>query len=201
MSLFSVPGMTMAIFEVDSFRGSDSIKKLQAKYEKMFKAEPKSPFKRFLWAYTLDDRNQAWQELAKVTKLNDKFYWAYVGMGAILDRWKVYDQSEKNFTKALELAPKIAIGYGLFGRMLLHKGDHAKSVELLKTAVEKDASRIGYRLDLARAQAAIGQKVEARDSYLQVVKMKSDSFTAHAELARAQEFPYRIFTINMAKNI
>ena len=187
VSLFSVPGMTMAIFEVDSFRGSDSIKKLQAKYEKMFKAEPKSPFKRFLWAYTLDDRNQAWQELAKVTKLNDKFYWAYVGMGAILDRWKVYDQSEKNFTKALELAPKIAIGYGLFGRMLLHKGDHAKSVELLKTAVEKDASRIGYRLDLARAQAAIGQKVEARDSYLQVVKMKSDSFTAHAELARAQE--------------
>jgi len=186
-SLFSVPGMTAAIYEIDAVRGSDTIKALQAKYEKMFKADPKNPFKRFLWAYTLNDRNQAWQEMAKATKLNAKFYWAYVGMGAIGDRWKVYDQSEKNFIRALELGPKIAIGYGLFGRMQLHKGDHARAVELLKTAVEKDAKRISYRLDLARAQAAAGQKAEAKASYLQVIKMKSDSFAAHAELARVQK--------------
>ena len=61
--LFSVDGMSAAIEEIDAVRNGALITELRAKYEKMFKTDPKNPFKRFLWAYALEDRNEAWQEL------------------------------------------------------------------------------------------------------------------------------------------
>ena len=181
--LFSVDGMSAAIEEIDAVRNGALITELRAKYEKMFKTDPKNPFKRFLWAYALEDRNEAWQELVKVTKLNSKFYWAYVGMGVILDGWKVYDQSKKNFEQALALGSGIAIGYGYYGRMRLHKGDHPKALELLTKAVELNPDQVLFRLDLARAFQAGGMKAEAKTEYLKVISVRAESFAAHAELA------------------
>jgi len=182
--LYSVAGMSAAMDELDAASGTAALAPLAAGYEKAFKTDPKNPFKRFLWAYGLADRNQAWQELAKVTKLNSSFYWAYLGMGVILDGWKVYDQAGQNFERALELGPGIAIGFGRYGRMLLHKGDFAKAIELLAKAVELDAEHVAYRLDLARAQAGAGKPAEARKTYEQAIVQLPGSFDAQAEYAR-----------------
>jgi tetratricopeptide (TPR) repeat protein len=185
--LFSIAGMTNAIEEIDAKRGSQAIQPLQAEYEKEFKTEPKNPFKRFLWAYSRDDRNDGWQELVKVTKLNSKFYWAYVGMGSILDEWKVYDQADGNFQRALELGPGIAIGYHRYGRMQMHKANPAKAVELLQDAVEKAPGQTAYRLDLARALAMTGDKNAAKAAFEQVIVAQPDSFAAHEELGKLLE--------------
>ena len=126
--LFSVAGMTRAILEIEAAQGTDKIKPLQANYQKDYRADPRDPFKRFLWAYSLTDRNQAWEELTKITKLNDRFYWAYLGMGIILDGWKVDDQAEINFKRALDISSKIAIGHGRLGKMYLRKKNTPKAL-------------------------------------------------------------------------
>ncbi|MBN2493932.1 MAG: tetratricopeptide repeat protein [Deltaproteobacteria bacterium] len=179
---FSTEGMTAAMLEIESASGQ-ARKALQASYGKDFRAEPKNPFKRFLWAYSLDDRNQAWQELSKVTKLNDRFYWAYLGMAIILDEWKVYDQAEQNFSRAIQLGQGIALGYARFGRMWLHKGEPAKAVAMLNQAIEKDFTNVDFRLDLARALAQTGEQQAARKEYAKVIEQAPDRFAPHAELA------------------
>ncbi len=179
---FTVEGMTRAVLEIESALGSDKTGPLQARYHKDYLADPRDPFKRFLWAYSLKDRNQAWEELTKITKLNDRFYWAYLGMGIILDGWKVYDQSEKNFKSALELGPGIAIGYGRLGRMYLRKADSPKALEMLKEAVKKAPGRYEYRLDLARALDQAGKPKEALAAFHEVIEQDPSCFSAHAEL-------------------
>ncbi|HOX43148.1 MAG TPA: tetratricopeptide repeat protein [Myxococcota bacterium] len=180
--LFSISGMTQAILELDATRGSPAAKPLQAEYERQYRASPKDPFKRFLWAYALDDRNEGWQEMSKVTKLNDRFYWVYVGMGVILDEWKVYDQSEAQFERALKLGPDIALGLARYGRMRLHQGDGDRAVALLATAVARQPEEVSFRLDLARAQALAGKLEDARAGYLEVLARRPELFAAHEEL-------------------
>ena len=69
---FSIKGMALALGRIDAARAAHALKPIFLKYEKAFKVEPKNPFKRFLWAYSMEDRNQGWQEMAKVIKLNEK---------------------------------------------------------------------------------------------------------------------------------
>jgi tetratricopeptide (TPR) repeat protein len=178
----TVAGMARAIVEIESALGSDKIKPLQARYEKDYRTDPRDPFKRFLWAYSLKDRNQVWEELTKITKLNDKFYWAYLGMGIILDGWKVDDQAERNFNKALEISSDIAIGYGRLGKMYLRKNNLDAALKLLEEAVGKDPAHLEYRLDLARALDRAGKREEALVTFRQVIAQEPTSFTAHAEL-------------------
>ncbi len=180
----SVAGMTAAIQEIDAARGTPEEGQLLARYEKAYKTDPQNPFRRFLWAYALEDRNQAWQELVKVTKLNAKFFWAYLGMGIILDDWGVYDQSERNFQRALTLAPKVAIGHARFGRMLLHKGDHEQALAKLQKAVELAPQQTPFKLDLARALAAAGKLDRAVSTYRAVIAAEPEAFAPRSELAR-----------------
>jgi tetratricopeptide (TPR) repeat protein len=179
---FSVAGMTQAVLEIEAALGSDKIKPLRARYEKDYRADPRDPFKRFLWAYSLDDRNQAWEELTKITKLNDRFYWAYLGMGIILDGWKVDDQAEMNFKKALDISSSIAIGYGRLGRMYLRKKNTEKALEQLKEAVDRDPAHSAYRLDLARTLDQAKKTEEALANFHKVIEQDPSSFAAHAEL-------------------
>jgi len=180
--LFSVAGMTRAILETEAALGSDEIKALQARYEKDYRADPRDPFKRFLWAFSLTDRNQAWEELTKITKLNDRFYWAYLGMGIILDGWKVDDQAEMNFKKALEIGPKIAIGHGRLGKMYLRKKSTGQALGQLEEAVGLDPAQSAYRLDLARALDQAKKTEEALATFRKVIGQDPSSFAAHAEL-------------------
>ncbi len=176
---FTLAGMTQAIIEIETAKG-EARKALQQRYEKDFRAAPKHPFKRFLWAYSLDDRNQAWQELSKVTKLNDRFLWAYLGMGIILDEWKVYDQAQTNFDLALKLGSKVALVHGRYGRMLLHKGDAASAMAALETGLRLSES-VACRLDLARAQVAAGKQTEALSSYAMLAEKAPEDFVVQAE--------------------
>jgi len=179
--LFSIPGMTAAILQLDAARGTQAIRPLQAEYERQYRASPQDPFKRFLWAYALDDRNEGWQEMSKVTKLNDRFYWVYVGMGVILDEWKVYDQAEAQFERALALGPDIALGLARYGRMRLHLGDGPRAVELLRAAVARLPEEIGFRLDLARALVLAERLEDARAAFQDVVQRDPARFAAHVE--------------------
>jgi tetratricopeptide (TPR) repeat protein len=180
--LFSVAGMTQAILEMEAAMGSDKIKPLQARYEKDYRTDPRDPFKRFLWAFSLTDRNMAWEELTKITKLNDRFYWAYLGMGIILDSWKVDDQAEINFKKALDISSKIAIGHGRLGRMYLRKKNTEQALERLEEAVDRDPKHSAYRLDLARALDQAKKTEEALATFRKVIELDPSSFAAHAEL-------------------
>jgi tetratricopeptide (TPR) repeat protein len=181
--LYSQEGMTNAVLQIEAALGSDDIKPIAAGYERAYRLDPKNPYKRFLWAYTLEDRNEACSELTKITKLDDRFYWAYLGMGIILDGWKVYDQAEKNFQIAISLGPNIAIGADRFGRMCLHKGDPAKALPLLAAAVKQDPKSAEYLLDLARAQRDSGHTSEAISTYRDLLQRFPTLFAGHAELA------------------
>ncbi len=190
---YSIEGISRSLAKIDAAREEHRLKPLFRKYEEAFKKEPKNPFKRFLWAYAMEDRNQGWQELAKITKLNDKFVWAYLGMGIILDEWKLYDQAEKNFEHALRLGADIPECNGRYGHMLLHKGDYEKAIELLKKAVDKNPGEVLYQLDLARAFAASDQATKAEETYKNAVSADPKSFEALAELGRllAREKKYQ----------
>ncbi|RME26628.1 MAG: hypothetical protein D6806_05900 [Deltaproteobacteria bacterium] len=183
ISSFSVAAMTEAVFEVEAALSTpERLEQLNEQYSRMVEIDPKHPFKRFLWAYTLVDRNRAWSELAKITKMNSRFFWAYLGMGIILDSWKVFDQSEKNFRQAVEIAPRVAVGHALYGRMLLRAGRAKEAVERLERAVELDSSRAYYMLLLARARAAAGNTAGAEESYRKLLEKQPEHFEGLKEL-------------------
>ncbi len=180
---YTVNGMTDAVVEIEAALGSKRIDALQARYNDEYRADPKQPFNRFLWAYSITDRNEACSELTKITKLNDKFYWTYIGMGIIQTGWGVYDQAENNFERAIELGPKIAIAFGRFGKMWLAKGDFAQAIKMLEKAVDRDPGTAGYRLDLARALEKSGQAQPALAQYRMVIEKKPELFIAQREMA------------------
>jgi tetratricopeptide (TPR) repeat protein len=183
-TLFSTKGMTAALIEIETAMAAGQIDPLLARYEKDYKADPRDPFKRFLWAYSLEDRNESWAELTKITKMNDKFYWAFLGMGIILDGWKVDDQAVINFNKAIELGPKVAIGFGRFGKLYLRMGDFEKALSNLRQAVDLDPAQAAYRLDLARSLEKSSKHKEAISSYQEIIAKNPELFTAHDELAQ-----------------
>lgn len=180
---FTAAAMTDQFFTIEQALADPArLAQLHQQYERQVQVDPQHPFKRFLWAYTLNDRNQAWAELTKITKLNSKFYWAYLGMGVILDGWGVYDQAEHNFSRAVDLAPRLAVGYALFGRMYLHKKEAGRAVELLERAVRLAPGRNLYHLYLARARRLAGNVKGAEKSYQQVLAGAADNFAALREL-------------------
>lgn len=181
--LYSPEGMTQAMLEIEADIGTGKLRTIAALYERSYRLDPKNPYKRFLWAYALEDRNEAWNELTKITKLDDRFFWTYLGMAIILDEWKVFDQAEKNFQTAVNLDPNSALGADRFGRMFLHKGDPLKALPLLKTAVKQEPRQTTYLLDLARAERDTDQASDAITSYRSVITISPELFAAHAELA------------------
>ncbi|MBW1809062.1 MAG: tetratricopeptide repeat protein [Deltaproteobacteria bacterium] len=182
--IFSTKEMTSALLEIEAAMGAGQIEPLLARYEKVYKADPRQPFNRFLWAFSLEDRNEAWAELTKITKMKDKFYWAFLGMGIILDGWKVDDQAEINFNKAIKLGPKIAIGFGRIGKLFLRKGDYEKALSNLQQAVDLGPDQPAYRLNLARALERSSKIKEAISSYQEIIAKNPELFTAHDELAQ-----------------
>jgi tetratricopeptide (TPR) repeat protein len=180
--LYDVASMTKALIEIEEAQKLNKIDSIRAGYEKKYRSNPKDLFNRFLWAYSLDDKNEAWAELTKITKLDDKFYWAHLGMGIILDNWKVRDQAEKSYQKALEFGPEIAIGYARLGKMYLVGGKVEKALGLLEKAVSK-SDNVVYQIDMARALNEQGKKEDALKIYRNAIGKSPDSFDAHVELA------------------
>ncbi len=180
---YSDEGMVLAIQEIEAALGTDRLRPLAERYERTCQLDPKNPFKRFLWAYALADRSLALNEVTTVTKLDNKFYWAYLGMGTILDGWKVFDQAEKDFRIAMELRPTIAIGAYRFGCLYLHKNEPAKALPLLAAAVTHEPTSVAYLLELARAQRDLGNLSDALVSYRTLIHYAPALFAAHAELA------------------
>lgn len=180
---YSQEGMTLAIHEIEAALGTDRLRPLAEGYERAYYLDPQNPFKRFLWAYALEDRNAALNEVTIVTKLDDKFYWAYLGMGTILDGWKVFDQAERNFRIALSLKPTIAIGAYRVGRLYLHKNEPTQALPLLAAAVQQEPDRVEYLLELARAQRDIGHRSDAIATYRSLSHRAPTLFAARVELA------------------
>ena len=181
---FSVSAMTDSVFQIEEALASpDKLAELHRGYEKEVQINPQHPFWRFLWAYSMSDRNQAWVELSKITKLNDKFFWAYLGMGVILDGWGVYDQAEVNLSRAVQLQPQLPLGLARLGRLYLHLKDATKAVEFLGRAVALDPERIAYQLDLARALWLAEKRQAAIDTFQKATKKSPPSFELAAELA------------------
>ncbi len=183
----SVEGMTAAILEIEEALRGGTIRALNEQYRRPYQLDPQDPFKRFLYAYSVPDRNEAWQELTKITKLNDRFYWAFLGMAIILDGWKVDDQAEDAFRKALALGPRVALGQARFGKFFLRKGDGAAAIEYLQRAVELDQKRLVFLLDLARAQALAGKLPEALQSYRKLTERDPASFAGFQEMGAVME--------------
>jgi tetratricopeptide (TPR) repeat protein len=181
---FSVAAMTDMVFQIEEALSSpDRLAELHRGYEKEIQLKPQHPFWRFLWAYSMSDRNQAWLELSKITKLNDKFFWAYLGMGVILDGWGVYDQAEANLSRAVQLQPKLPLGLARLGRLYLHLKDASRAVELLGQAVELDSGRTAYQLDLARALWLAEKRQAAIETFQKALLKSPPSFELAAELA------------------
>ena len=183
----SVEGMTAAVLEIEEALRGGTIRALNEQYRLPYQLDPQDPFKRFLYAYSISDRNEAWQELTKITKLNDRFYWAFLGMAIILDGWKVDDQAEDAFRKALALGPRVALGQARFGKFFLRKGDGPAAIEHLQRAVELDPKRLVFLLDLARAQALAGKLPEALQSYHKLTERDPASFAGFQEMGAVME--------------
>lgn len=183
----SVEGMTAAMLEIEEALRGGGIRALNEQYRRPYQLDPQDPFKRFLYAYSISDRNESWQELTKITKLNDRFYWAFLGMAIILDGWKVDDQAEDAFRKALALGPRVALGQARFGKYFLRKGDGPAAIEHLQRAVELDPKRLDFLLDLARAQALAGKLPEALQSYRKATEREPTSFAGFQEMGAVME--------------
>jgi Tfp pilus assembly protein PilF len=92
-----------------------------------------------------------------------------------------------HYQKACELDPPMGLPfYRLAQVMRLQDGDEREILRLLRTAVQKDPTQVGYRLGLAEFYVIQGLNANARREYQAVLEASPENPKALAGLKKAR---------------
>ena len=120
------------------------------------------PLERFLAAYGTLDSDEAWKLFKRLQRDEPALPWGETGMGRVYVQWKIQDQAEQAFERALRLAPGFSIA--LVERAILYR-----------SMGRAEAAR-------ADAQAALAQDPQDARALLLIAQLDDDAGAPKAQL-------------------
>lgn len=125
----------------------------------------------FMVIYAQDDRNAAWKAYDLRVKRDPKDALALVGMQLIYIEWKIEDQAEANYQRAVAIDPTLAIAHSRMGLAYLRKGDEDRARGFFAQALKVDADDADALLGQARLEKNAGEDDKALTTFDHCLKV------------------------------
>ena len=138
------------------------------------------PLDRFLAAYGDADSEQAWKLFKRLQQDEPALPWGETGMGRVYVEWRLWDQAEGAFGRALRLAPGFPVALVERAALWRARGLPARAREDARAALEQDPRD-------ARALLVLAQLDQDEALYAQALSLAPDLYEAGAALAAAAE--------------
>jgi tetratricopeptide (TPR) repeat protein len=98
----------------------------------------------------------------------------YLGLGTVYWEAGDWDRAEEPLRRAIELAPSLLVARYELGDVYIQKRQWELAIQYLRPALAEETLDYQARLDLAKAEAALGHTREAVDYLLRVAKQDED---------------------------
>lgn len=95
--------------------------------------------------------------LYKAVEADPSLWRSWNALGLIHDRKRDWAEADRCYERATQANPKAAESYNNWGYSMLQRGDYARSIPLLQTALQNDAALEAARNNLALAGALQGR--------------------------------------------
>jgi tetratricopeptide (TPR) repeat protein len=139
-----------------------------------------APLERFLSAYGDADSDAAWKLFKRLQQDEPELPWGETGMGRIYVEWRLWDQAEGAFARALKLSPGFPLA--LVERALLWRasGQPDRAREDARAALLQDPND-------ARATLVLAELDQDEHLYAQALQLAPELYEAGAALAAIAE--------------
>lgn len=119
----------------------------------------------FVLDYANPDRNAAWKAFNKRAKRDPFDPHAQLGMQLIYIEWKIDDQAELCYQRAVKLLPTLAVAHARMGNAYARKGNIDRARQHFELALKADSSDADALLGLARLDVKLGEAERAVERY------------------------------------
>ncbi len=122
----------------------------------------------------LSDYPKAKSEFQQAIRRSPESPDLHLGLGTVLSRSGDLVQAEKELKTTLELSPTSAFAHYELGHLYVQENQWVQAIEQLQQVPQDSTDRLNARLDLAKAQSALGQNSDAINDLLSVESLDTD---------------------------
>ncbi len=122
----------------------------------------------------LSDYPKAKSEFQQAIGLSPQSPDLHLGLGSVLSRSGDFAQAEKELKTTLELSPASAFAHYELGHLYVQENQWEKAIEHLRQVPADSTDLLSARLDLAKAESALGQNSEAISGLLSIESLDKD---------------------------
>jgi len=143
--------------------------------------DPSAPADRFLLAYKLTDRRDAWKELDALRKQLPGNPLGYLGILTVYVEWKLDDEALRSYDAALKLDPDLPVAHARMGNLSLARGNTAAAEQYYSKALAQDPEDGDALYGQVHIARAAGRTEDALALLERTLKAWPESLTAARE--------------------
>jgi tetratricopeptide (TPR) repeat protein len=122
----------------------------------------------------LSDYPKAKSEFQQAVRLSPRSPDLHLGLGSVLSRSGDFVQAEEELKTALELSPASAFAHYELGHLYVQENQWAKAIAHLRQVPAGSTALLSARLDLAKAESALGRNSEAISGLRSIESLDKD---------------------------
>ncbi|NOZ85794.1 MAG: tetratricopeptide repeat protein [Deltaproteobacteria bacterium] len=177
-----------AIKAIDAAKAEKKGGALLAKYKKESEEHPKDRYLKFLYYYSIGDKDESWQRLNGMTYMEPGFPWPYLGRGLIYDSWgSTMDKAEQDYRKFTTMLPGVAFGHQKLGDLLVKSKRFKEAVAEYEKAISVDSKLAEAYYGMALAKWYMNDLDGAQESFAKAIKVRKDYFDAWFQLGMLKQ--------------
>ncbi|MGC4116025.1 MAG: tetratricopeptide repeat protein [Myxococcales bacterium] len=159
--------------------------KMREEFIDQAKQRPNDYKPRLFAAWTGQPSEDAWQDVAKVCKLNPEEPWPWTASGLIYLQWKNFiDQAEGDFKKALVARKDFVPAKVGLAEVLRHRGKNEEAKAAFTAVLAEAPDWQEALLGLGLSEAALGDTANARAHLEKALQVDPDDLVAVEALAK-----------------
>jgi tetratricopeptide (TPR) repeat protein len=146
-------------------------------FRKVSQLSPNSARTHQMMAKYYSDKHETSHAVAEyeaALKLSPDLPDLYLGLGTVYWEAGDWDRAEEPLRRAIELAPSLLVARYELGDVYIQKRQWELAIQYLRPALAEETLDYQARLDLAKAEAALGHTREAVDYLVRVAKQDED---------------------------